>query len=75
MSSFVSAGVDGQIAGRIPGISASRALTPSSCQRNWRPHCWTLGLASALLEFLLLWLVRDWISLLSLIRGSPPILF
>ncbi|MQM15586.1 hypothetical protein Taro_048532 [Colocasia esculenta] len=32
--------------------------------------------ASALLEFLLLWLVRDWLSLLSLVREAhPPTLF
>ncbi|MQL96692.1 hypothetical protein Taro_029372, partial [Colocasia esculenta] len=32
--------------------------------------------ASGLLEFLLLWLVRDWLSLLSLVREThPPTLF
>ncbi|MQM00993.1 hypothetical protein Taro_033742 [Colocasia esculenta] len=32
--------------------------------------------ASALLEFLLLWLVRDWLSLLNLVREAhPPTLF
>ncbi|MQM20380.1 hypothetical protein Taro_053398, partial [Colocasia esculenta] len=32
------------------------------------------GFASTLLEFLLLWLVRDWLSLLSLVRKAHPLL-
>ncbi|MQM20403.1 hypothetical protein Taro_053422 [Colocasia esculenta] len=39
-------------------------------------HTTPSSFASALLEFLLLWLVRDWLSLLSLVREAhPPTLF
>ncbi|MQM10512.1 hypothetical protein Taro_043405 [Colocasia esculenta] len=39
-------------------------------------RCFVSSFASALLEFMLLWLVRDWLSLLSLVREAhPPTLF
>ncbi|MQL98474.1 hypothetical protein Taro_031190 [Colocasia esculenta] len=44
--------------------------------RLWSHVVAPSSFASALLEFLLLWLVRDWLSLLSLVRKAhPPTLF
>ncbi|MQL87425.1 hypothetical protein Taro_019964 [Colocasia esculenta] len=44
-----------------------------ACIGCFRGHGWYVGVCSRLL---LLWLVRDWLSLLSLVRKAhPPTLF
>ncbi|MQL80354.1 hypothetical protein Taro_012802 [Colocasia esculenta] len=57
---FDSAGSTGVVFG--PTLVVGLGFSPFRC----------FVFASALLEFLLLWLVRDWLSLLSLVREAHP---